>query len=50
MGYKCRWCGEPLKFSTKTGWVHMDGKVYKHAPDGHDDHCVLPIRDEVEDQ
>lgn len=26
------------------GWIHMDGTIYKQAPDGHDDHCVLPVR------
>jgi len=45
MGFKCHWCGEPLKFNPKTGWVHMDGKMYKQRPDGTDDHCVLPVSD-----
>lgn len=26
---KCLWCGEPLRFISGKGWVHLDGRIYK---------------------
>lgn len=42
----CVRCGERLHFDPDKGWVHEDGQVYKKRPDGSDDHCALPRRDE----